>query len=214
LFYFLHITILKNVSGTFNLGVSYMPLILHYFSGECDKGTFVYGKKNVIDVKNYSGFTDSILDCKSPAEKHIIETNVLDSSTIAILNTVFNCNSSMQLAEITYLSFINDQPNEVYSLNKSYIPLSLFPEILDQLKDGKGSIDILRGKYPLIPEKSKSILEIVIADQSDSPVLRVQPGQPLIKLQNVLYSKSGQPVEYVLSKYRADNCRLLFENNK
>jgi DNA-binding GntR family transcriptional regulator len=178
------------------------------------KGTFVYGAKNVIDIKNYSGFTDSILDCQSPSEKNIIEMTLLESREMHLLNDIFNYNSSMPVARITYLSYINNQKSEVYSLNNSYIPLNLFPEILTQLKEGKSSIDILRGKYPLIPEKSKSILEIVFADQNDSPILRVQPGQPLIKLQNILYSKSGQAVEYIFSKYRADNCRLLFENSK
>ncbi len=185
-----------------------------YLYKEKGKGTFVYGRKNVIDIKDYSGFTDSILDCQSPAEKNIIELKEIESSSIGRLNEIFNFNTSMAVAEITYLSFINNQKNEVYSLNKSYISLSLFPDIISQLKGGKSSIDILRGKYPLIPDKSRSILEIVFADQSDSPLLRVQPGQPLIKLQNTLFSKSGQPVEYIISKYRADNCRLLFENSK
>ncbi|WP_024834601.1 GntR family transcriptional regulator [Ruminiclostridium josui] len=185
-----------------------------YLYKEKGKGTFVYGRKNVIDIKDYSGFTDSILDCQTPAEKNIIELKEIDSSLINQLNEIFNYNSNMPIAEITYLSFINNERNEVYSLNKSYIPLSLFPDIISQLKDGKSSIDILRGKYPLIPDKSRSILEIVFADQNDSPLLRVQPGQPLIKLQNTLFSKSGQPVEYIISKYRADNCRLLFENSK
>ncbi len=185
-----------------------------YLYKEKGKGTFVYGRKNVIDIKNYSGFTDSILDCQTPAEKNIIDLKNMESSSVSQLNEIFNFNSSMAVAEITYLSFINNQRNEVYSLNKSYISLSLFPDIISQLKDGKSSIDILRGKYPLIPDKSRSILEIVFADQNDSPLLRVQPGQPLIKLQNTLFSKSGQPVEYIISKYRADNCRLLFENSK
>ncbi|AEY66023.1 GntR family transcriptional regulator [Clostridium sp. BNL1100] len=185
-----------------------------YLYKEKGKGTFVYGRKNVIDIKDYSGFTDSVLDCQTPAEKNIIDLKDIGSSSIGQLNEIFNFNSSMAIAEITYLSFINNQRNEVYSLNKSYISLSLFPDIISQLKDGKSSIDILRGKYPLIPDKSRSILEIVFADQNDSPLLRVQPGQPLIKLQNTLFSKSGQPVEYIISKYRADNCRLLFENSK
>ncbi|MHB8061228.1 MAG: GntR family transcriptional regulator [Ruminiclostridium sp.] len=185
-----------------------------YLYKEKGKGTFVYGRKNVIDVKNYSGFTDSILDCKSPAEKNIIDISVIESSSNGLLNSIFNYNTSLPIALITYISYIYNQPNEVYSLNKSYIPINLFPDIVAQLKSGKSSIDILRGKYPLIPEKSKSILEIVFADNNDSPILRVQPGQPLIKLQNTLYSKSGQAVEYVYSKYRADNCRLLFEGSK
>lgn len=181
---------------------------------EKGKGTFVLGKKNIIDVKNYSGFTDSILDCQSPAEKNIIDISIIESNSVELLNNIFKYNTSLPIAMITYLSYINKQLNEVYSLNKSYIPINLFPDIVAQLKDGKSSIDILRGKYPLIPDKSKSILEIIFADNNDSPILRVQPGQPLIKLQNVLYSKSGQAVEYVFSKYRADNCRLLFEGSK
>lgn len=185
-----------------------------YLYKEKGKGTFVNGRKNIIDIRNYSGFTDSILDCQSPAEKNIIDTTVIESSDFEYLNNVFKWNASMPVAVITYLSFTNNQSNEVYSYNKSYIPLNLFPDIITQLKEGKTSVDILRGKYPLIPEKSKSILEIVFAGQEDSPILKVQPGQPLIKLQNVLYSKSGQPVEYIFSKYRADNCRLLFENTK
>lgn len=181
---------------------------------EKGKGTFVYGRKNVIDVKNYTGFTDSILDCQAPSEKNIIDISEIESSSVEILNRIFNYNSSMPVAVITYLSCINNQANDVYSLNKSYIPLNLFPDIILQLKNGRSSIDILRGKYPLIPDKSKSILEIIFADNHDSPLLRVQPGQPLIKLQNTLFSKSGQAVEYIYSKYRADNCRLMFENNK
>ncbi len=185
-----------------------------YLYKEKGKGTFVFGRKNVIDIKNYTGFTDSILDCQMPSEKNIIDISITESSSMDILNSIFNYNSSMPVAVITYLSCINNKASEVYSLNKSYIPINLFPDIVVQIKSGKSSIDILRGKYPLIPDKSKSILEIVFADNNDSPILRVQPGQPLIKLQNTLFSKSGQAVEYILSKYRADNCRLMFENNK
>ncbi len=185
-----------------------------YLYKEKGKGTFVFGRKNIIDIKNYSGFTDSILDCQNSASKNITDMTVIESSSMDVLNTVFNYNSSMPIAMITYLSCLNNQPNEAYSLNKSFIPLNLFPDIIDQLKSGRSSVDILRGKYPLIPDKSKSILEIVFADNEDSPLLRIQPGQPLIKLQNTLFSKSGQAVEYIYSKYRADNCRLLFENSK
>lgn len=185
-----------------------------YLYKEKGKGTFVSGKKNIIEIKNFNGFTDSILDCKSPAEKNIIDITVIESASLDILNNIFNYNASLPIAVISYLSYIDNQPKDVYSFNKSYIPISLFPDIVNQLKDGKSSIDILRGKYPLIPDKSKSILEVIFADNTDSSILRVQPGYPLIKVQNILYSKSGQSVEYVCSKYRSDNCRLLFEGSK
>lgn len=185
-----------------------------YLYKEKGKGTFVSGKKNIIDIKNFNGFTDSILDCNSPVEKNIIDITVIDSTSVALLNNIFNFNSTMPVAMISYLSCTNNNPNDIYSFNKSYIPINLFPDIVSQLRDGKSSIDILRGKYPLIPEKSKSILEVIFADNIDSPILRIQQGQPLIQVQNTLYSKSGQCVEHVCSKYKADSCRLLFEGNK
>jgi GntR family transcriptional regulator len=185
-----------------------------YLYKEKGKGTFVSGGKNTIDIKNFSGFTDSILDCKSPAEKDITDITVADSSSLVFLNDIFKYNSGMPVTVITYVSAINTGSEGVYSLNRSYIPVNLFPDIADQLRAGKSSIDILRGKYPLIPDKSKSILEIIFADNDDSSVLRVPPGQPLIKIQNILYSKSGQAVEFIYSKYRADKCRLLFEGSK
>jgi GntR family transcriptional regulator len=100
------------------------------------------------------------------------------------------------------------------SLNVSYVPLSLFPDIIEDINAKKPSYDILRGKYPLLPVRTKSTLEVVYTDQSEAQYLRVQTGHALIRVENLLYSKSGQPVELIISKYRADKCMLVFENNK
>ena len=66
----------------------------------------------------------------------------------------------------------------------------------------------------MVPCSSKSTLEVIFTDQMDAGLLQVQPGQALIEINNVLYSKSGQAVEFIVSKYRADKCRLMFENRK
>jgi GntR family transcriptional regulator len=68
----------------------------------------------------------------------------------------------------------------------------------------------LRGKYPLLPVKTKSSIEIVYTEQLEAQYLKVQTGSPLFKVENILYSKSGQAVEYIICKYRADKCKLLF----
>ena len=94
-----------------------------YLYKEKGKGTFVFGKKNSIDIKNYSGFTDSILDCQIPSDKNIINISAIDSSSIEILNEIFNYNTGMPVAVFTYISQINS--NEVYTLNKTYIPLKI-----------------------------------------------------------------------------------------
>lgn len=72
----------------------------------------------------------------------------------------------------------------------------------------------MRGKYPLLPARTKSTLEVVYTEQFEAQYLMVPPGQALVKISNIIYSKSGQVVEYVISNYRADRCKLLFENSK
>jgi GntR family transcriptional regulator len=181
-----------------------------YLYKEKGKGTFVAPSKSIIDIKNYSGFTDSILDSELPGERNIISAKTIISSEYKKLEEVFGA-SGAEFVEIIYLT---KNGSDVHSLNKSYIPLTYFPSIIEDVKQKKPSYDILRGKYPFIPVKTKSTLEVIYTDQSDAQHIQVQMGQALIKIESILYSKSGQVVEYIVSKYRADKCRLMFENTK
>jgi DNA-binding GntR family transcriptional regulator len=184
-----------------------------YLFKEKGKGTFVSKSRATIDIKNYSGFTDSILDSQEPGERNIISLEIVQSSNYPKLEEVFGILHSQRVdfAEVKYLTIQN---KEVFSLNVSYIPLNLFPAIIDDIKSKKQSYDIMRGKYPLLPVKTKSSLEIIYTEQSDAHFLQVQPGQALIKIENMLFSKSAQVVEFIVAKYRADKCKLVFENSK
>lgn len=176
------------------------------------KGTFVSKRKSTINIKDYNGFTDSILDSLEPEKKNIISVATVTSDKLEKIKDIFNIKAeSHKFACITYINSRND---DTFSVNISYIPLNLFPELIDDINNKKTSFEILRGKYPLVPCSSKSSLEVIYTDQSDAGLLQLQPGQALIEVNNVLYSKSGQPVEYIVSKYRADKCKLLFENYK
>ncbi|MCX7772625.1 MAG: GntR family transcriptional regulator [Clostridia bacterium] len=174
------------------------------------KGTFVSAQKTFIHVKDYTGFTDSVLDSKNPAEKNIVSIELVNCQDHPRLCEVFGIRPDTR-SDFAAITYINALSNDMVSLNVSYIPLTLFPEICEDLKANK---DVLRGKYPLIPNSSKSMLDIISTDQRDAAYLKVQPGQPLIRINNTLYSKSGQPVEYIVTKYRADKTRLSFENHK
>jgi DNA-binding GntR family transcriptional regulator len=179
------------------------------------KGTYVSKSKNTIDIRDYSGFTDSILDCINPGERNIISLNVISGQDNTKLENVFDLPSGLnyktEFAEVIYLNRNND---DILSVNVSYLPLSSFPDIIKNIKEKKPSYDILKGKYPLIPVRSKSSIEVVYTDQSDAQYLHVQTGQVIIKIENIVYSKNGQIVEYIISKYRADKCMFLFEKSK
>ena len=179
------------------------------------KGTFVSKSKSSIDVKNYTGFTDSILDSQDPSSRNIIDIKITTSAEMQKLEDIFKLPSSAaSKTEFAQIKYVSTHNKEVFSLNVSYLPISLFPNIIEDINAKKPSYDILKGKYPLLPAKTKSTLEVIYTEQADAQYIQVQSGYPLIKIDNILSSKSGQVVEYIVSKYRADKYRLLFENTK
>ncbi len=185
-----------------------------YLYKEKGKGTFVTKSKSKVDIKNYSGFTDSILDSQEPGQHDILSLRSVNLNDAMFLKNIFGTQGQSGNTEFAEIKYITAEKNNVLSYNTSYIPLALFPDLIEDIKDKKPSYDILRGKYPLLPVRTKSSLEIVFTDQTDAQYLQVQTGLPVIKIQNILYSKSGQPVEVITAKYRADKCMLYFENNK
>lgn len=177
------------------------------------KGTFVAKTKKRIDIKDYSGFTPSILDCQTPENRIIINTRVIKCSEIDKLCNAFNIApnqyNKFEFAEVLYQV---KNGSDVYSINISYIPLDLFPDIINSIFAGHASHEILKGKYPLVPEKTRSTLEVIYSSQEDTRYLQIQTGQPLIRIENMVFAKNGKLVEYVVTKYRADKCRFIFEN--
>ncbi len=185
-----------------------------YLYKEKGKGTFVAKTKSKVDIKNFTGFTDSILDSQDPGQHDIMSIRAIKLNEATCLEAVFGAQNYPQSSEFAEIKFLTADLNSVLSYNVSYIPLLLFPEIIEDIKAKKPSYDILRGKYPLLPVKTKSTIEVIYTDQSEAQFLQVQTGHPLIRIENLLYSKSGQLVEFVIAKYRADKSLLVFENSK
>lgn len=178
------------------------------------KGTFVSEMKKGIDIKDYSGFTSSILESQNPENRTIISTSTINDSDYEKLRGIFSIPAA-QAGKVNFAEIIHQTKNggDMYSINISYIPLNIFPNIIESVLKSEPSHVILMGKYPLIPTRSKSILEMIYSSKEDTHFLQMQEGQPLIKIENILYAKNGQTVEYIIAKYRADKCRFIFDNN-
>jgi len=186
-----------------------------YLYKERGKGTFVAKSKKKHEIIGYTGFTTSILDKYEPDNFKIISVKKVTAEDNPKLESIFesvdNHVRREGFSEIKYLESKNDS---AISLNLSYIPLAFFPNLIDDINENKPSYEILKGKYPLLPVKSKSKMEIVYTTQEDAQYLQVQTGCALIKFENKLFSKTGQVVEYNITKYTADKCNILFEHTK
>jgi len=177
------------------------------------KGTFVSKQKTLIHIKDYNGFTDSILDSKNPGSFQFISMEVRTNKSFTKLNEVFSIRPD-SVVEFACIMWAGMQNDDLISVNESWIPLSMFPDIIDDLHAKKSSQDILKGKYPLLPYHAHSVLDIIHTDANEASYLQVQTGQALIRILNTLQARDGKTVELVVTKYRADKCKLLFESHR
>ena len=177
------------------------------------KGTFVSKSKSLISIRDFNGFTDSILDSKDPSANRFIGLEQTTNRAFSKLNDTFGIRQDMTVdfARITWIGVAGE---EMISLNESWIPLALFPEILSDLQAKKSSQEIVKGKYPLLPYHANSVMDIIHTDPMEASQLHVQPGQPLIRILNTLKARDGKAVELVVTKYRADKCKLTFESHR
>ena len=185
-----------------------------YLRKEKGRGTYVSGLKNLSYIKNYSGMKISILDSNEYFEDRDI-LSVKEINFLALPQDVqkyYIDSVTGTFVETIYKGPGMPDSNVSYSI--SYISTKLFPEILSHLKTQKPLFEIFNGKYPLIPEKCISNMQVCFAGDYDVYYLELQSGIPLFKLENVLYSKTGAVVEVIMTKYRADNTSFVLEFNK
>ena len=88
------------------------------------KGTFVSKRKSSIHIKDYSGFTDSILDSLEPEKKEILSVSTVSSDDVVKLKEIFGIKT--EKSEFTKIMYVNTRNDEIFSVNTSFNPPNYF----------------------------------------------------------------------------------------
>jgi DNA-binding GntR family transcriptional regulator len=180
---------------------------------EKGKGTFVTESKSSVDIKKCSGFLDSILSGDTKTVRNIVSVEKVSSADHKVLREAFQLTDAHEY-DFAKVQYITENNGASISKCTSYVPLILFPEIMEDVKQKKPSYDIMKGKYPFVASIAKMTMEIEFAGVADAEHLQIQSGYPLIKITSVLQAKTGQTVELTVASYRTDKCKLYFEEFK
>ena len=70
---------------------------------------------------------------------------------------------------------------------------------------------ILEEKFATRITRRREIVEAAAADERLSKLLQVEPGAPLVRITGYNYGEDGRLVEYVISHYRSDRARFIYE---
>ncbi|MFC0274825.1 GntR family transcriptional regulator [Metabacillus herbersteinensis] len=121
---------------------------------------------------------------------------------------VLNLKDHENVYEIIRLRFFNEEPA---AIEKSYVPVRLVPDLLENNLDGKLN-DLITKKYGIKMTRYKNYIEPVLLDSYEAKVLEVEQNQPALKITKLLMTPQGTPVMLSTSIFRGDRCKLLFSS--
>lgn len=163
------------------------------------KGSFV---KNTIRAKiHLFGSFNDILDIARSTKFKVIKfeyTQLERGSDIAI---ILGQKKDLQVLRIDRIRFINKNPF-LYSIN--YLPEELGQYLTKEEVETNSISDLLPKKCRVDIDYAIQRFKASVANQSLAQYLCTEMGFPLLNIERVTYSSSGQPVNFFIGFFRSD----------
>jgi GntR family transcriptional regulator len=109
------------------------------------------------------------------------------------------------VVDMQRLRFINDEPIVMVT---TYIPLDVYPPLATVDLTNRSLYEYLEKEGGIFITRGRRYIEAVLANETEANLLEVEPGAPLMMLDSVSYSASGQPIEYYHALHRGDRSRF------
>ena len=168
------------------------------------KGTFVAKRERISYApQKLHGFTEEILNLHMTPKNLVVEFRIMEASQeiagklgIAVGDMVY------------YVIRIRCADDEPLILEKSYLPMNLFPEL---------NITILKGsKYAYVEEYTKrqiseSLQEIgaSLAGEEEQRYLKLQGEEPLLRIDNQAFLEDGIIFEYSTAYFKSSKYKFI-----
>ena len=129
-----------------------------------------------------------------PANKKIADYLEIEPSTLVY--------------EITRLRYVNEEP---ILLVTTYLPYELCPQLRDIDISDRSLYAFLEEECSIFISYGRRFIEAVLANETESRLLEIDIGAPLILLNSVSYLEDGTPIEYYHALHRGDRSRFEVE---
>jgi len=98
--------------------------------------------------------------------------------------------------------------NTPLALECSHLSVDRFPDLKTLMRDNESLYRTLEDNYGLTATRAVQTIETAMAEPEQYKLLEADSAAPVLILVRTTYDQEGLPLEYVLSTYRGDRCRL------
>jgi GntR family transcriptional regulator len=177
-----------------------------YFYRVPGRGTFVREQKVEEKISILASFSESMRAKGLNAVLRVVELRVgIAPPTIrAILET--------EDQQFVFLQRVALVEGKAIALLSSYLPAKLVPGIETLDFNGRSLYKTLEECYGIVLARAESTIEVVRCRGTQSTVLGIPPGTPMLQVEGKTYDVTDQFVEFSQVLYRADRFRFTIES--
>jgi GntR family transcriptional regulator len=168
------------------------------------KGTFISVPKISEGlVQNLTGFYQDMIERgHKPISKVLIQKIVPADEKVA---HYLRIQAGTDVIDIQRLRFIDNEPIQLVT---TYIPYELCPSLVKVDLTNLSLYAFLEKEFGIFPARGQRYIEAVLSNETEARLLNIKKGAPLLMLDSISYSDSGQPIEYYHALHRGDRSRF------
>lgn len=171
------------------------------------KGTFISPAKiNEGLIQKLTGFYQDMVERGLRPTTKVLHQNV--SPANEKVAQFLNIKTGENVIDILRLRFVNDEPIQLVT---TYIPLELCPALASVDLTNRSLYEFLEKEAGIFLAKGRRYIEAVLANDTEAALLGIEHKAPLLMLDSISFSETGQPVEYYHALHRGDRSRFEVE---
>jgi GntR family transcriptional regulator len=171
------------------------------------KGTFIaLPKINEGLVQKLTGFYQDMVERGLKPVTRVLHQNITPANEKVA--GFLGIPPGTKIIDIQRLRFINDQPIQLVT---TYIPFEVCPALATVDLTNRSLYEYLEKESGVFIAKGRRYIEAVAANELEAELLETERGAPLVLLDSVCFTESGQPVEYYHALHRGDRSRFEVE---
>lgn len=174
------------------------------------RGTFVSRPREHFDLVRLRSFTEEMRARGASPGTRVLGLEVIEPEGQVAIR--LGLTSDMPAWRISRLRLADGEP---MCIQTSHIPQPLAPSLsLDDLEGTSSLYELLETRFNLVVAEADELIEAVLAWDEEARLLGIQPGAPLVSREVTSYTKTGQPIEFSTTLYRADRYALAYRSSR
>jgi len=166
------------------------------------KGTFVASEPERIELKGFNAFAFSFLSARDLDGLDDLSVVMLDGNPD--MTRIFGASGAVANPPCWSLNWQLESDGQTFAICQSLIPVSMFPELADDLRHKRRMIEITANKYAYLPQKASCRILVRPAVSEEARLLDIARNSPVLVATSKLTSRSGNVCESVTAIMRAD----------